>query len=85
MVFFLGNALFVIYAGVIGFGCARLFSARAGGFAIFLAAQMIVFHDLFAPGRIDHHNVEVILVALAAIGFGLSERSRAWALMSGVA
>ena len=77
--------LFLIYAGVIGWGSSRLFSVRAAGFAIFVAAQMIVFRDLFAPGRIDHHNVEVILVALGAICFGLSDRSRNAALVSGIA
>ncbi len=77
--------LFLVYAGVIGWGSSRLFSARAAGFAIFVAAQMIVFRDLFAPGRIDHHNVEVILVAFSAIGFGLSDRSRNAALASGIA
>ena len=49
--------LFLVYAGVIAWGASRLFGARAAGFAVFVAAQMIVFRDLFAPGRIDHHNV----------------------------
>ena len=77
--------LFVAYAGVLLWGGARLFGARAGGLAVLVAAQMVVFGDLFAPGRIDHHNIQVILVTLAAIGFGLATQGRSGALFSGVA
>jgi len=76
--------LFLIYCGVIGVGTWRLFGARAAGLAIFVAAQMIVFHDLFAPARIDHHNVQVILVTLAALGFAFSDRSTRAAVASGI-
>ena len=77
--------LFVAYAGVLLWGGARLFGARAGGLAVLVAAQMVVFGDLFAAGRIDHHNIQVILVTLAAIGFGLASQSRHGALLSGLA
>ena len=77
--------LFIGYAGVLLWGGARLFGARAGGLAVLVAAQMVVFGDLFAPGRIDHHNIQVILVTLAAIGFGLATQGRSGALFSGVA
>ena len=77
--------LFVAYAVVLLWGGARLFGARAGGLAVLVAAQMVVFGDLFAPGRIDHHNIQVILVTLAAIGFGLATQGRSGALFSGVA
>ena len=70
--------LFLVYCSVIGIGAWRLFGERAAGFAIFIAGQLIVFQDLFAPARIDHHNVQVILVTLAALGFAFSDgRARA--------
>jgi hypothetical protein len=77
--------LFVVYGGVTFWGGLRLFGARAGGLAVLAAAQMVVFGDLFAAGRIDHHNIQIILVLTAAIGFGLSPRSAAAAAASGVA
>ena len=76
--------LFVVYCGVLGLGTWRLFGARAAGFAIFVAGQIIVFHDLFAPARIDHHNVQVILVTLAALGFAFAEQSGRAAVASGI-
>jgi hypothetical protein len=76
--------LFVVYSTVLFWGVARLFGLRAAGLAVFAACQMIVFSDLFAPGRIDHHNIQVILVTIAVIGFGLAwSRPRA-AIASGV-
>ncbi len=69
--------LFLVYCGVIGWGAWRLFGARAAGFAIFIAGQIIVFHDLFGPARIDHHNVQVILVTLTALGFAFAGEARA--------
>lgn len=76
--------LFALYAGLIGWGAWRLFGPMAAGFAVFVAGQMIVFSDLFAAGRIDHHNIQVILVAGAAIGFGLSVGRGKGAVASGV-
>ena len=76
--------LFLLYCGVIGWGVWRLFGARAAGFAIFIAGQIIVFHDLFSPARIDHHNVQVILVTLTALGFAFSEGSARAAIASGI-
>ncbi len=77
--------LFVVYAGVIFWGAWRLFGPRAGGLAVLIASQMIVFGDLFAPGRVDHHNIQIILVSLAAIAFGLSRRHAGAAIASGIA
>jgi hypothetical protein len=77
--------LFASYAAVLFWGASRLFSLRAAGLAVFAASQMIVFSDLFAPGRIDHHNIQVILVTIAAIGFGLAWSQPRAALASGIA
>lgn len=77
--------LFVVYAAVLFWGAFRLFGLRAAGLAVFAASQMIVFGDLFAPGRIDHHNIQVILVTTAAIGFGFTWCQPRAALASGIA
>ncbi len=77
--------LFVVYAGVLFWGTRRLFrTSIGGGLAVLVASQMIVFGDIFAPGRIDHHNVQIILVAAAAIASGLAQRSARAAIASGI-
>ena len=75
--------LFVIYCGVVAWGARRMFGVLAAGFAVFVAGQMIVFNDVFAAGRIDHHNVQIILVAGAAIAFALPGRGGRAAVIAG--
>ena len=75
--------LFLAYAGVIGWGAWRMFGPLAGGLAVFVAGQMSVMNNLFAPGRIDHHNLQAILMAGAAISFGLSGGRRRVAAAGG--
>jgi len=77
--------LFAAYAAVLFWGAHRLFGLRAAGLAVFAASQMVVFSDLFAPGRIDHHNIQVILVTISVIGFGLAWSRPQAAVASGVA
>ena len=75
--------LFLVYAGLIGWGGWRLFGPLAGGMAVFVAGQMSIMNNLFAPGRIDHHNLQAILMAGAAISFGLSGGRRRVAAVGG--
>lgn len=67
--------LFLVYYGVVGWGALRMFGRLAAGLAVLIAGQMVAFHDVFAAGRIDHHNVQVILIAAAAIAFAVPGRS----------
>jgi hypothetical protein len=67
--------LFFGYLAVIGYLLRRTAGIAAIGFAILIACQMNTFLFLFEAGRIDHHNVEALLIAVATAGFVLSSRS----------
>lgn len=54
--------LFLAYLGLLFWGVRRLFGARAACFALFVAAETLVLAGLFAFGRIDHHNVQVLAI-----------------------
>lgn len=51
-----------LYATILYRGLRRLFGWRAGAFALFAAAQSVFLIGLFAPGRIDHHNVQICAI-----------------------
>ena len=76
-------ALFVVYAGVIRWAALRLLGAGAMAFAVLTACQMVVFTDLFSAGRLDHHNVQCILLLGATACFALAEEERRLAAVSG--
>lgn len=76
--------LFLVYLGVIGRAAWRAFGPLAAGAAVFVAGQMVIFHDIFATGRIDHHNVQVILTTAAAISVGLTADRRRSAVIAGI-
>jgi hypothetical protein len=67
-------ALFLVFAGMAGRTTWRLFGPVAAGAAVLVAGQMVVFRDIFAPGRIDHHNIQVILTVAAALAFCAGRR-----------
>jgi hypothetical protein len=76
--------MFVVYIGVIGRTLWWAFGPLAAGAAVFVAGQMVVFHDVFAAGRIDHHNVQIILTSAAAISVGLMQDRRRSAIAAGI-
>ncbi|WP_197514221.1 hypothetical protein [Methylobacterium platani] len=51
-----------LYAAILYRGVCRAFGWRAAAFAVFAAAQAVFVTGLFAPGRIDHHNVQICAV-----------------------
>ncbi len=75
--------LFLAYAGLIGWGAWRLFGPLAAGLAVLVAGQMLLVNNLFGAGRIDHHNLQAVLMAGAVIAFGLSRAGRTVAAAGG--
>lgn len=57
-----------LYAALLYRGVRRSFGWRAGAFALFAAAQAVFVTGLFAPGRIDHHNVQICAIVGLALG-----------------
>jgi hypothetical protein len=53
--------LLAIYLGALWFLAARWFGRRAAWLAVLAASQMVTI-GLFAPGRIDHHNVQILAI-----------------------
>jgi hypothetical protein len=76
--------LFFCYLAVIGYLLRRTAGIAAIGFAFLIACQMNTFLFLFGAGRIDHHNVETLLVTVATAGFILSSRSSHAPLIAGL-
>ncbi|TGD94251.1 hypothetical protein [Methylobacterium nonmethylotrophicum] len=54
--------LFCLYAVILYRGVRRAFGWRAGALAVFAGTQAVFVTGLFAPGRIDHHNVQICAV-----------------------
>jgi hypothetical protein len=75
--------LFFLYLAVLGFVAWRAFGLAAVGFAALVAGQMFIFGDVFGAGRIDHHNIEVVLILAAAGCFAFAERSWRVAALGG--
>ncbi len=59
--------LFLVYGAVLAFGLRALLPPRAVILALFAATQTLGLAIQFAPGRIDHHNLQIIVV----LGLGL--------------
>lgn len=59
--------LFALYLAILYRGTARLLSRRAAILAVFAASLTLGLVLQFRPGRIDHHNVQI----LCLIGVGL--------------
>ncbi|MFE1600706.1 hypothetical protein [Methylobacterium sp. ID0610] len=59
--------LFGLYAAGLFTGARRLFGERAAILGLFVATQTALLVSLFAPGRVDHHNVQIC----AVLGLGL--------------
>jgi hypothetical protein len=68
--------LFLVYALVLVRGMRGLFGGRAAILAIFAATQTIGLAMQFAPARIDHHNVQIVL--LLGLGLCLMQTRRSW-------
>ncbi|MGE7416982.1 hypothetical protein [Methylobacterium tarhaniae] len=51
-----------LYGAILYRGMRRAFGWRAAAFALFATTQSIVVTGLFAPGRIDHHNVQICAI-----------------------
>src|SRR6185312_9321163 len=76
--------LFLILPAMI---CALAMARRLGGsLAVFICAVFFAINQLsfaeFVPGRIDHHNVQIVLV-MAAMACAMAGEHRArWALVA---
>ncbi|GEO98230.1 hypothetical protein [Methylobacterium haplocladii] len=68
--------LFLAYALVLVRGLRTLANGRAAILAIFAATQTIVLRLQFAPGRIDHHNLQIVF--LLGAGLCLMQPLRTW-------
>ncbi len=51
-----------LYATILYRGVRAAFGWRAAAFAIFAGTQAVFVTSLFAPGRIDHHNVQICAI-----------------------
>ncbi len=56
-----------LYAAILHRGVARAFGWRPAAFALFAAGQAVFVTGMFAPGRIDHHNVQICAVLALAL------------------
>jgi len=68
--------------------CALAMARRLGGsLAVFICAVFFTINQLsfaeFVPGRIDHHNVQIVLVMAAMACAMAGERRARWALVAG--
>lgn len=68
--------LFAVYALVLVRGVRGLVNGRAAILALFAATQTIVLMMQFAPGRIDHHNLQIVF--LLGTGLCLMQVRRSW-------
>ena len=77
--------LFLIFPAV---ACALAIARRLGGSlavficAVFLAINQLAFAE-FVPGRIDHHNLQIMLVMAAMACAMAAERRPHWAPLAG--
>ena len=76
--------LFAAYLGIIGFLLHRTSGLAGVAFGFLIASQMNMLFFLFGAGRIDHHNVEGVLVAAAAVCFIFSDRTARAAIVGGL-
>ena len=69
--------------------CALLIARRlAGAGAVFVCATLLAtnvqIYEQFRPGRVDHHNVQIVLTLIAAACAMARDRAR-WAWLAGAA
>ena len=68
--------------------CALAMARRLGGSlavfvcAVFLGVNQLTFAE-FIPGRIDHHNIQIVLVMIAMACAMAAEHRARWALLAG--
>ena len=70
--------------------CALAIAQRLGGsLAVFICAVLLASNQQafaqFIPGRIDHHNIQIVMTLVAASCAMAKENRSRWALMAGVA
>jgi len=82
-VFFWPLLLFGIYVGAAAFAARRLFGVEAAACAALGVALVPMALAMFAPGRIDHHNVQMLLVLGVAAAAAWPGRSAGPALAGG--
>jgi hypothetical protein len=83
--FLLPPLFFLVYLGVVGRGLYRMIGGSAVAIAVLVAGQASIFSQfLFRVGRIDHHALQIVLVAAAGIYFASGSRSRTAAALSGL-
>lgn len=68
--------------------CALAIARRLGGsLAVFICAVFLAVNQLsyaeFVPGRIDHHNLQIVLVMVAMASAVAGELRSSWALLAG--
>lgn len=71
---------------VVGFGTRRLFGPLAGAMAmvvLFMMASISVGY--FGPGRLDHHNVQILLMTLATFAALWPDQPRQGGILAGLA
>jgi hypothetical protein len=73
-----------------GVACSLIAARRLGGAgAVFAAALMLLadmqLYSLFRPGRIDHHNLQILLAVLAATLALVGDARARWAAAAGCA
>jgi hypothetical protein len=64
-------------AGLIGGQIAAFFAALIG-------ASMLISHNIYRPGSIDHHNIQIALLFVAVLGILARHKARYWPLVAGV-
>jgi hypothetical protein len=78
-------------AWIIPAAAAALTIARnlGGRSAVFLTAVLLVINLTlylqFIPGRIDHHNIQIVMVMIALAGATARSRETGWAVIAGAA
>jgi hypothetical protein len=75
--------LFAAYVGAAAFAAKRLFGPEAAACAALSTALIHMALTMFAPGRIDHHNVQMLLVLAMAAAAAWPGRSAGSALAGG--
>lgn len=74
----------VVFAGIVVAAARRLDSAANPFVVVLLIAVHGMTANQFAPGRIDHHNVQIIAVALVFLG-ALDRDGRRGGILAGLA
>jgi hypothetical protein len=70
--------------------CALCLARRLGGRSAVLVGAVLLLLDVqlyaqFRPGRIDHHNVQIVMAMLAAVAAVGGSREARWAALAGAA